>query len=454
MIDLRLHEICNLVNGEMYGEDKVISSVSIDTRALTKGALYVAIKGEQFDGHEFIQQAEAAGAGALLLNERIDSALPQVVVADTRLALAELAGAIRDKAQVKVCGVTGSNGKTTVKEMISAILAMQSPVLSTLGNFNNDIGVPLSLLRLEKSHEFAVIEMGANHADEIAYTSRYAKPDVVVITNVAAVHIEGFGCIDGVASAKAEIIESLSEDGVAILNADDDYFNLWRAIAGQRECLSFGLNDIADVRAENISNTLQNEQFISTFNLVFNEQKTSIKLALAGEHNIKNALAASAACIALGVDVAQIKQGLEQLNSVKGRMQLQATKKGYRVVNDSYNANPASLQVALEAIHANATKFWVALGEFGELGTESSEIHKEMGLQIKRAGVTRLFATGELTKHTVDSFGDGASYYAQQGELIAAIQKEIECDVVLLVKGSRSQKMDVVVNSLIDETRN
>jgi len=454
MIDLRLHEICSLVRGEMYGEDKVISSVSIDTRALTKGALYVAIKGEQFDGHDFIQQAEAAGAGALLLNERIDSALPQVVVADTRLALAELAGAVRDKAQVKVCGVTGSNGKTTVKEMISAILAMQSPVLSTLGNFNNDIGVPLSLLRLDKSHEFAVIEMGANHADEIAYTSRYAKPDVVVITNVAAVHIEGFGCIDGVASAKAEIIESLSEEGVAILNADDDYFNLWRAIAGQRECLSFGLNDIADVRAENISNTLQNEQFISTFNLVFNEQKTSIKLALAGEHNIKNALAASAACIALGVDVAQIKQGLEQLNSVKGRMQLQATKKGYRVVNDSYNANPASLQVALEAIHANATKFWVALGEFGELGAESSEIHKEMGLQIKRAGVTRLFATGKLTKHTVDSFGDGASYYAQQGELIAAIQKEIECDVVLLVKGSRSQKMDVVVNSLIDETRN
>jgi len=454
MIDLRLHEICSLVSGEMYGEDKVISSVSIDTRALTKGALYVAIKGEQFDGHDFIKQAESVGAGALLVNEQVNSELPQIVVADTRLALAELAGAIKDKAAIKVCGVTGSNGKTTVKEMISAILAIKSSVLSTLGNFNNDIGVPLTLLRLTKEHEFAVIEMGANHADEIAYTSRYAKPDVVVITNVAAVHIEGFGCIDGVASAKAEIIESLSEDGVAILNADDDYYNLWRAIAGQRDCLSFGLNDIADVRAENISNTLQNEQFISTFNLVFNEQKTSIKLALAGEHNIKNALAASAACIALGVDVAQIKQGLEQLNSVKGRMQLQATKKGYRVVNDSYNANPASLQVALDAIHANATKFWVALGEFGELGTESSEIHKEMGLQIKRAGVTRLFATGELTKHTVDSFGDGAGYYARQEDLIAAIQAEIESDVVLLVKGSRSQKMDVVVSSLIDETRN
>jgi len=175
---------------------------------------------------------------------------------------------------------------------------------------------------------------------------------------------------------------------------------------------------------------------------------------LAGEHNIKKALAASAACIALGVDVSQIKQGLEQLNPVKGRMQLQATKKGYRVVNDSYNANPASLQVALDAIHANATKFWVALGEFGELGAESPEIHKEMGLQIKQAGATRLFTIGKLTKHTVDSFGDGASYYAQQEDLIAAIQEEIDSDVVLLVKGSRSQKMEVVVNSLIDETRN
>jgi len=454
MIDLSLHEICSLVGGEMYGEDKVISSVSIDTRVLPKTALYVAIKGEQFDGHDFIKQAESVGAGALLVNEQVNSSLPQIVVADTRLALAELAGAIKDKTAIKVCGVTGSNGKTTVKEMISAILAVKSSVLSTLGNLNNDIGVPLTLLRLTKEHEFAVIEMGANHADEIAYTSRYAKPDVVVITNVAAVHIEGFGCIDGVASAKAEIIESLSSDGVAILNADDDYFNLWRAIAGQRDCLSFGLNDIADVRAENIVNTLQNEQFISTFNLVIDEETTSIKLALAGEHNIKNALAASAACIALGASVAQIKQGLEQLNPVKGRMQLQATKKGYRVVNDSYNANPASLQVALDAVHASAPKFWVALGEFGELGAESPEIHKEMGLQIKQAGVTRLFATGELTKYTVDSFGDGASYYVQQDEMIAAIQKEIESDVVLLVKGSRSQKMEVVVNSLIDETRN
>lgn len=219
MIDLTLHEISKLVNGGLYGStDKVISNVSIDTRTLSEHALYVAIKGDLFDGHDFIEKAEKAGAAALLLSQKVDSVLPQIVVTDTRIALAELAGVIRDKTDVKVCAITGSNGKTTVKEMISTILAVNSSVLATLGNFNNDIGVPLTLLRLKQEHEFSVIEMGANHADEIAYSCHYAKPDVAVITNAAAVHIEGLGCIEGVASAKAEIIESLSDEGVAILN--------------------------------------------------------------------------------------------------------------------------------------------------------------------------------------------------------------------------------------------
>ena len=454
MIDLTLHEISQLVKGELYGADRVISNVGIDTRALADKALYVAIKGQRFDGHDFIEQAESSGAAALLLSQKVASKLPQIIVKDARIALAELAGAIRDKTQVKLCAITGSNGKTTIKEMVSAILALESSVLSTLGNFNNDIGVPLTLLRLNKEHEFAVIEMGANHADEIAYSSHYAKPDVVIISNAAAVHIEGFGCIDGVASAKAEIIESLDESGIAILNADDDYFNLWRAIAGQRTCLSFGLNDIADVRAENISSRVKGEQFISTFDLHINEQKISINLALAGEHNVSNALAASAACIALGVGIEQIKQGLEQFNSVKGRLQLSTSPAGYQVINDSYNANPASLQVALEAMQGSTKECWVALGEFGELGPESQQAHTDMGLRIKQAGVKRLFATGELTKFTVEAFGGGSSHYAKQEDLMTAVQKEINSDVMLLVKGSRSQKMEVVVDSLIDEVRN
>ncbi|NOQ16109.1 MAG: UDP-N-acetylmuramoyl-tripeptide--D-alanyl-D-alanine ligase [Methyloprofundus sp.] len=453
-MDLRLHEISKLVKGELYGTDKGINNVSIDTRTLSEHALYVAIKGDRFDGHDFIEQAEKAGAAALLLSQKVVSKLPQIVVTDTRIALAELAAAIRDKAEVKVCAITGSNGKTTVKEMVSAILAVNASVLSTSGNLNNDIGVPLTLLRLKGENEFAVIEMGANHADEIAYSCHYAKPDVALITNAAAVHIEGFGCIDGVASAKAEIIESLSDNGVAILNADDDYFNLWRAIAWQRNCLSFGLNNIADVRAENISSAIKNEQFISTFDLLINQQKTSINLALAGEHNVKNALAASAACTALGVGIEQIKQGLEQFNAVKGRMQLKVSTEGYQVINDSYNANPASLQVALDAMKETEKEFWLALGEFGELGAASSQLHTEMGLQIKQAGVQRLFAIGDLTKNTVAAFGDKASHYATQEDLISAVEDEINSNVMLLVKGSRSQKMEVVVDSLISKVRN
>lgn len=454
MIDLALHEISQLVKGELYGTDKVISHVGIDTRTLADKALYVAIKGERFDGHDFIAQAESSGAGALLLSQKVASKLPQIIVKDTRRALAELAAEIRKRADVKLCAMTGSNGKTTVKEMISAILAVKSSVLSTLGNFNNDIGVPLTLLRLKPEHEFAVIEMGANHADEIAYSSYYAKPDVALITNAAAVHIEGFGCIDGVASAKAEIIESLSENGIAILNTDDDYFNLWRAIAGQRTCLTFGLNSIADIRAENIKSSVKKAQFTSTFDLLIKGKKKTINLALAGEHNVKNALAASAACTALGVDIEQIKQGLEQLGAVSGRMQLSVSEAGYQVINDSYNANPASLQVALDAAKDSEKEFWLALGEFSELGSASKQVHIDMGLQIKQAGVKRLFTTGELTKGTVKAFGDGASYYTTQAELIAEIQKEINSDVMLLVKGSRSQKMEVVVGSLIDEVRN
>jgi UDP-N-acetylmuramoyl-tripeptide--D-alanyl-D-alanine ligase len=454
MIDFTLHEISKLVKGKLYGTDKSISNVGIDTRTLTEHALYIAIKGKRFDGHDFIKQAEIKGAAALLISKKTTSALPQIIVQDTRIALAELAGAVRDKSGIKVCAITGSNGKTTVKEMISAILTIKSSVLSTLGNFNNAIGVPLTLLRVQKENQVAVIEMGANHADEISYSCQYAKPNVAILTNAAAVHIEGFGSIDGVASAKAEIIESLPEDGVAILNMDDDYFNLWRAIAGQRTCLSFGLSHMADVRAENITSAIKNERFISTFDLCIHQQKISINLALAGEHNIKNALAASAACIALGADSKQIKRGLEQLKVVDGRMQLKVSKQGYQVINDSYNANPASLQVALDATKATKKEFWLALGEFTELGTDSPQLHTKMGLQMKQAGVRRLFATGELTKKTVAAFGDKASHYVQQEDLITAVKAEINSNVTLLVKGSRSQKMDVVVDSLINEVEN
>jgi len=453
MIQLRLKAIADFLGGRLIGVDAVIESVGIDTRCLAEGALYIAIQGERLDGHDLVLQAEQAGASALIVNRELDSALSQIIVKNTKQALADLSGLVRDIVNPRVCAVTGSNGKTTIKEMLASILSQQYSVLATQGNFNNEIGVPLTLLRLEPDHRFAVVEMGANHEDEIAYTCRYAKPDVAIISNVGLAHIEGFGCIEGVASAKAEIIESLADDGVAILNADDDFFNLWRAIAGQRECLSFGLEECADVQAEAISTDIVNQQFVTQFSLKVNQQSYPVSLPLAGRHNVMNALAATAASLALGVELKTIIQGLECLSAVQGRMQLLRSYLGFYIINDSYNANPSSLQAALEVVSEVSGEVWLALGAFGELGAESCALHKEMGKQIKQAGVTRLFAVGALTQYAVTEFGEGAYYYEQQEDLVKAIQEDMPTDGILLVKGSRSQKMEYVVNQLLDREK-
>lgn len=451
MIAMTLAEITDLVDGQLIGADKVVTGVSIDTRALSTGDLYIAIRGEQFDGHDFILQAEEGSAAAVVVAKKVATQLAQVIVADTRIALAEIAGAVRDKAQVKVCAITGSNGKTTVKEMIAAILAVRYQVLFTPGNFNNDIGVPLTLLHLNEQHQYAVVEMGANHRGEIAYSSQYAKPDVAVITNVGAAHIEGFGSIEGVAETKAEIIQALSADGVAILNADDTFFTQWQVLAEERKVITFGVDSAADVSAENITTQLENGQFQTRFELMTAEGQIQISFALAGEHNVLNALAASAACLALGIELKQIKAGLQQVQSVNGRLQLFESEAGVKIINDSYNANPASLEVALEVLKSCSGELWLALGAFGELGLESAQLHRSMAEQIKLAGVKRLFAVGAMAENTVQAFGQGAFYYALQEDLIAALKKTLNKDVVLLVKGSRTQKMERVVNALINE---
>ncbi|MEO1882018.1 MAG: UDP-N-acetylmuramoyl-tripeptide--D-alanyl-D-alanine ligase [Methyloprofundus sp.] len=453
MITLTLNEISEILKAELVGTSVPISGLSIDTRTLSRGDIYLAIKGEQFDGHDFIAQAQQQGAGALIVSKKGDTDLPQLVVKDTRIALAELAGAIRNKLQLKVCAITGSNGKTTVKEMIATILAVNSQVLFTQGNFNNDIGVPLTLLRL-KQQQYAVIEMGANHRGEIAYTSHYARPDVAVITNVGPAHIEGFGSIEGVANAKAEIIQSLDDDGIAILNADDHFYGLWKGLAEERKVLSFGLKQAADISAENIITQVQDQQFKTYFDLVADGNKVPVELVLAGEHNVKNALAASAACLALGIDLKQIQTGLKRVKVVNGRLQLFASDSGIKLINDTYNANPASLAVALEVLKQCPGEKWLALGAFGELGADSEHIHSEMGRDIKNAGVQRLFATGAMAENTVQAFGAGAEYFAAQDDLIKSVKEQITPEQTLLVKGSRAQKMEVVVNALLNVTGN
>ena len=452
MITMTLDEINTQIHGHKIGAQAMVSGVSIDTRTLSSGDLYIAISGEQFDGHDFIAQAEQGGAVALVVAKKVDTELPQLIVKDTRIALAELAGVVRDKLQLKLCAITGSNGKTTVKEMLAAILAVNYQVLFTQGNFNNDIGVPLTLLRLNKQHQYAVIEMGANHQGEIAYVCRFAKPDVAIITNVGPAHIEGFGSIEGVAQAKAEIIQSLTEEGVAVLNADDPFFTLWKELAGVRKVLSFGLTKAADIYAQEITTQVQGQQFKTHFDLVVGANRVPVRLALAGEHNVKNALAASAACIALKVPLQQIQLGLEKVEAVNGRLQLFESESGIKLINDTYNANPASLAVALEVLKKCPGEHWLAFGAFGELGIESNKKHSEMGTEIRKSGVQRLFATGAMAENTVQAFGKGGAYYASKQTLIDALKSEITAEQILLVKGSRAQKMEVVVDALLNET--
>lgn len=453
-MNLMLSEIAERIGGVLYGEDIPIAGVSIDTRTIKEGDLYCAIKGEHFDGNDFAAQAEQAGAAAAILNQKAEISIPVVITPDTRLALAELAGMWRDKLSVQVVGITGSNGKTTVKEMTSAILGTSGPVLFTQGNLNNDIGVPLTLLRLRPGHRYAVIEMGANHAGEIAYTSRCAKPHVTIINNVGPAHLEGFGSVDGIARAKGEIIGSLAADGTAVLNHDDAYFDYWRELSGTRKVLSFGLREGADIRAEVITTRIDNGEFATTFDWVDRTNRMQMRLKLAGRHNVLNALAAGAAAIALGIDHGSIKQGLENVKPVTGRLQPLIGRLGNIVIDDTYNANSASLKAGLDVLIECGGEPWVALGAFGELGPESPDIHREMGEAMKAIGIKRLFATGQDAIHAVRAFGDGATFYEAQEDLTESLQSELSGRETLLVKGSRAQRMERVVGAIVENYRN
>jgi UDP-N-acetylmuramoyl-tripeptide--D-alanyl-D-alanine ligase len=450
---MTLAECANIVQGRLVGENVAFDSVSIDTRAIQTGQLYVAIKGHQFDGNAFVEQAELAGAIAAIVHQGVKTPLPHIVVADTRLALAELAGAWRKKLAVSVVGVTGSNGKTTVKEMTAAILGVHDAVLYTQGNLNNDIGVPLTLLRLNEQHRYAVIEMGANHPKEIKYTSSYAAHDVGVLNNAGAAHIAGFLSVEGVAKAKAEIIETLKADGTAVLNRDDQFFDYWQSVAASRKVISFGLHETANVRAENIAMTLVNQQFFTRFDLLYQQQRIVIALKLAGQHNVVNALAAAAASLALGISLEQIKQGLENVKPVTGRMQPYIGRLGNLIIDDTYNANAASLKAGVKVLLECAGKPWVVLGAFGELGEDSAAIHREIGEFLKTSGVQHLFATGDDARHTVATFGDGARFFDSQEELIMELTQELKGNETLLVKGSRARRMERVVAALVDNFR-
>lgn len=445
---MSLSDTCRIVNGTMSGPDAHFSSVSINTRSLQRGDLFVAIAGEHFDAHDFLDVAAEKGAVGAIIGRQVRSELPTIRVKDTRLALGRLAREWRKSCSGPVIGVTGSNGKTTVKEMIASILGLNGRVLFTQGNMNNEIGVPLTLLRLGRDDQYAVVEMGANHSGEIAYSSSLAEPDVAVLTNAGSAHLEGFCSLQGVARAKGELVASLSGEGVAVLNVDDRFFEYWRGLAGRARVLSFGLGSGADIRATDIEMTWTPVGVENRFNLHTGGTRRSIRLQVAGTHNVCNALAAAAAAQAVGINLDQIREGLENFRPVRGRVQPIPGLAGSLVIDDTYNANPSSFEAAIDVLAQFKGERCVILGAFAELGESSDELHEQVGLHARNQGISRFFATGQGAEKAVAAFGDGARFFNCQSDLIEASRELLSCHVVVLVKGSRSQKMDRVVEAL------
>ncbi|MEW5943168.1 MAG: UDP-N-acetylmuramoyl-tripeptide--D-alanyl-D-alanine ligase [Pseudomonadota bacterium] len=450
---LTLHEAAAAINAEASGKDVTFAGVSTDSRTVGSGELFVALKGERFDGHQFIGRAAGQGAvaamaakpeGARLRAEYPD--YPLLLVEDTCLALGALAAFWRGRfAALKLAAVTGSNGKTTVKEMLAAILreiAGGEGVLATQGNLNNDIGVPLTLLKLRPQHGFAVIEMGMNHPGEIAYLSGIARPDVALVNNAQPAHLAGLGGVEAVAQAKGEIFQGLKAEGLAVINADDDYAPLWRKLAAGHEVVDFGLEHEARVGAD-----YRLHDFGAELRLKTPLGPIAVALQVPGQHNVRNALAATAAAVALGADSRAIATGLAGFAGVKGRLQRKKALHGAILVDDTYNANPASVRAAIDVLAAAPGQKILVLGDMGELGPGAAEWHAQIGAQAKAAGLDWLLALGELSAHAVRAFGAGARHFEDIEALLAEAENLLAPGVTMLVKGSRFMQMERVVKS-------
>ena len=444
-----LAELARVAGGVLSGSNAAFGAVVSDSRALEPGALFVALLGERFDGHQFVPEAQQKGAAGALVERQVAAALPQVVVPDVLAGLTAFAAAWRRAFDGRVVGITGSNGKTTVKEMTGAILACEGPTLVTRGNLNNHIGVPLTLCRLEASHRYAVVEMGANHQREIAHLAAIGRPDVGLVINAGPAHLEGFGGLEGVAKGKGEMFEALGIDGTAVINADDRFAAYWHGLArGAGRIVTFGMRERADFSAQDVQSRASGGVFVSEFQLVTPVGRRTATFALAGEHNVMNALAAAAAAHAAGAGLDAIVEGLGRVRAVSGRLEVKQVSGGARLIDDSYNANPGSVRAGLRALAALEGQHWLVLGEMRELGEESAQMHAEIGEFARQSGVARLLAVGDDARHAVEAFGAGATWFASVDDLIASLRAELAPGVTVLVKGSRSNRLERVAAAL------
>ena len=442
MMVMQLSEAARAVDGRYRGADVTFRGVSTDTRQLEAGALFVALQGPNFDGHAFVEAAREGGAAAAAVSRPCASDLPQLEVADTRLALGRLSAYWRGKFSLPVIAITGSNGKTTVRAMTTAVLSHCGRTLATQGNLNNDIGLPLTLARLGEDDQFAVLEMGANHPGEIDYLAAIAQPSIAVITNAGPAHLEGFGDLEGVARAKGELFARLGATGVAVINADDAFAPLWRELAGHCRIVEFGLQG-AEVTAD-----WQGDTTGSDVRLYTPAGSVALRLPLPGRHNVMNALAACAVALAAGADLEAVRQGLESLSPVAGRFNIHSLPGGVTLIDDTYNANPESLQVALDVLALADGDSWLVLGDMGELGAGAAALHGAAGRMAREAGVTRLYGLGELAHEAVAAFDGPGGAFSTMNELLATLRNDLSGPLHILVKGSRRMRMERVVAAL------
>lgn len=450
MITMSLSELEQANGLTPSNQDIHVTGLSIDTRSLLPGNLYVAIIGEQFDGHDFVEEAYNKGAAVALVSRKIDCAIPQVIVDNTIEGLGKITADWRNRFSLPFIAVTGSNGKTTLKNMLAAILCAacngdEKEVLSTLGTFNNDIGLPLTLARLDKIHRYSVIEMGMNHFGEIAYLTKLTHPDVAVITNAAAAHLEGLQDIAGVARAKGEIFLGLSPRGVAILNQDDSFYDYWCGLIADHKKISFGLNKTADVTATIVSQDAAH-QFIKIETPIGN---INVNLPLLGTHNVMNALAATAASIAINIDLNIIKSGLENTKPAPGRLTPYLSPTGARIIDDSYNANPFSLEAAINSLSIFHGKKILVLGDMKELGSDAEQLHFAAGQNARTSGVDYLLTYGELSAAATKGFGKNAQHFTDRDKLLESLRPLLNAECTVLIKGSKSMKMSKIAANLI-----
>ncbi|MBR9769656.1 MAG: UDP-N-acetylmuramoyl-tripeptide--D-alanyl-D-alanine ligase [Gammaproteobacteria bacterium] len=423
-----------------------IAAIVTDTRRVAADTLFVALKGERFDAHDFIAKAREGGAVAAVVEHPVDDPLPQLVVGDTRMALGLLARERRRAWGGPLVAVTGNSGKTTVKQMLATLLARQGETLATHGNLNNDIGAPLTLLALASDHQRAVVELGANHLGEIAWTVALAEPQVAIITNVTGAHVGEFGGMGRIAQAKGEILGGLGPEGVAVLNRDDRYFSLWQRLASPREVIDFGLTPEARLHAgELVCDTLGRYAFTLTFDA---QVLGRVELPLMGRHNVSNALAAAAGALAMGLPAADVVAGLGEVVPTPGRLTVEEGLRGARLLDDTYNANPGAMKAAIDALLGLPGPHWCLLGAMGELGEASADLHAEIGRYARERGITFLGTLGEAAETAARAFGEGGYHFSDQAAMVRHVRQHLPEAASVLVKGSRAAGMEGVVAAL------